>query len=533
MILLLLALGIFAASFVTLGMDDGQTDSDLQDDPINDQTDQTDQGTQNGSEGDDEIVDSQQNDIINGTDGDDRLAGGLYGNHTIYGGDGNDVLLGGTTIKDATSEAGENHLFGEGGDDQLSLLTWKTSTADGGSGNDRIRFITDATVTGGEGEDQFIQLYSSSGRATALYAFPAVPHTVSINTITDFNPAEDKIVFEIVDPSELQELPTVTFQSNADGDAVVSVDGAEFLIVKGAGATLTMNDIEFLNSKTQQAFNFDDSDETIDAVDYISNPNYYEGARVIALGGNDIVNGSANGDFIFGGAGNDQLFGNDGNDELYAGHGDDTLSGGDGTDTLYGQLGNDTISGGAGNDYIDGGNGDDILNGNDGNDRIGLFDSELYYHGLLPSGVGSGGNDILNGGAGDDTLEDQRGNNTLNGGDGNDILLVANGENVLNGDAGNDILKVYHSTATLTGGDGDDEFIFFLYNLDQDQGISTITDYSAGDTIRISGNSASDTITIAITTSDNGQDAFLIVNDQHLVTITGAGGTLQASDIIR
>lgn len=85
-----------------------------------------------------------------------------------------------------------------------------------------------------------------------------------------------------------------------------------------------------------------------------------------ALGGNDIVYGSAWYDIIEGGSG------------------DDTLYGYGGDDALIGQNGNDTLYGGAGDDFLHGGSGDagaDVLDGGAGFDRLhGGFGDDLYIH---------------------------------------------------------------------------------------------------------------------------------------------------------
>lgn len=57
---------------------------------------------------------------------------------------------------------------------------------------------------------------------------------------------------------------------------------------------------------------------------------------VRALGGNDLVNGSADDDYILGGDGTDELWGNNGDDNLQGDAGDDCLNGGNGEDTLSG-----------------------------------------------------------------------------------------------------------------------------------------------------------------------------------------------------
>ena len=82
-------------------------------------------------------------------------------------------------------------------------------------------------------------------------------------------------------------------------------------------------------------------------------------------------------------------------------------------------------------------------------------------------------NDTLYGGNGNDSINGGTGNDKLYGDSGNDTLLGGNGKDTLTGGKGNDI---------LTGGNGDDVFSFTTGD-----GNDTITDYSSGDLIKISG----------------------------------------------
>ncbi len=90
---------------------------------------------------------------------------------------------------------------------------------------------------------------------------------------------------------------------------------------------------------------------------------------ILALSGDDSINGSSVNDLIFGGRGEDDLLGNDGNDSLSGnkdtdfldgGLGDDILRGGKGTDLLVGGEGNDTLIGDAGVGIYQGGLGSDV-----------------------------------------------------------------------------------------------------------------------------------------------------------------------------
>ncbi len=90
---------------------------------------------------------------------------------------------------------------------------------------------------------------------------------------------------------------------------------------------------------------------------------------ILALSGDDNINGSSVNDLILGGRGKDNLLGNGGNDSLSGnkdtdfldgGSGDDILRGGKGTDLLVGGEGNDTLIGDAGVGIYQGGFGSDV-----------------------------------------------------------------------------------------------------------------------------------------------------------------------------
>ncbi|NEU83078.1 DUF4347 domain-containing protein [Nostoc sp. UIC 10630] len=99
-------------------------------------------------------------DFINGQGGNDRIDG-KSGNDLLRGGEGNDTLLGSLGNDSLLGGAGNDSLLGGAGNDILI----------GGSGSDNL--------TGGSGYDQFIYQTLSD----------------SDDTITDFDPSQDKLVF--------------------------------------------------------------------------------------------------------------------------------------------------------------------------------------------------------------------------------------------------------------------------------------------------------------------------------------------------
>lgn len=140
------------------------------------------------------------NDTLKGYNGDDTLSGDS-GNDKLYGGNGNDTLHGGSGMDTLYGEAGNDILFGGTGSDTLT----------GGAGNDRFMFD---------------------------------PSTASIDTITDFNPAEDTLDFSKLltsyDPltSAIADFVQIT-DGGADSIVKVDIDGAANGINWVQVATLT------------------------------------------------------------------------------------------------------------------------------------------------------------------------------------------------------------------------------------------------------------------------------------------------------
>lgn len=114
-----------------------------------------------------------------------------------------------------------------------------------------------------------------------------------------------------------------------------------------------------------------------------------------------------------------------------------------------------------------------ILNGTTGDDKL--------TGGLSADTIsGLGGNDTISGRAGNDKLDGGAGNDVIDGGGGSDTILGGDGIDWLAGGRGNDV---------LSGGAGNDVFVFASGDR-QD----IITDFAAGDAVKISGYSAAQTV---------------------------------------
>lgn len=172
----------------------------------------------------------------------------------------------------------------------------------------------------------------------------------------------------------------------------------------------------------------------------------------------------------------------------------------------------DNWEGTSGPDKVDGLGGNDTFDGKGGDDKI----------------WGGDGNDTINGGSGDDKLIGGAGNDTMNGGSGDDRITANNGDDTVDGGSGNDlaILSGNRADATVTeNADGS-------YTIVTAAGTVTISNV---ETVRFAdGDVAVDDlippvgVTKDLTTGTDTITDLTAQND----TITGAAGTVQATDII-
>ena len=341
----------------------------------------------------------------------------------LYGGAGNDTLIGGSGNDHLNGELGDDVIYGGNGNDEL-IGDFGDDTLHGEAGNDLLRGREGADVlSGGLGND--IALWRSGHESDIFNGGLGV--------------------------DELQVIAS-------NGNDVIHLSAAgRALRVDLEGRTLTVNGFE--RAKIEGRLG-DDLITTDGLVGFASDyPTYELNNFEFTLMGNDgqdTINASAAVDgfvgfLIDGGPGNDLLslpfapleaIGT----SIHA----NSAFGGAGDDTITGGLGNETINGGAGNDSLSGAGGADILLGHDGNDTIdgGTGADQVFGH---------AGDDVLNGNDGDDTLDGGDGNDRLTGGESNDMLYGRAGHDIVTGNAGNDILFGESGSDTLDGGAGFDQ----------------------------------------------------------------------------
>jgi Ca2+-binding RTX toxin-like protein len=371
-----------------------------------------------GGDGNDTLIGGSGNGMLFGGAGNDILMG-MGGNDMLFGGDGNDTLIGGP---------GDDQVFGQGGNDRI---IWNP-----GDGSDLIE--------GGDGIDT-VEVNGSNAAETF--------------TVT---PNGTRVRFDRTDPAPF------TLDIGTSENLVVNMNGGDdtFVGSNGLAGLISL---------------------TVDG-----------GA------GNDRITGGDGNDTLIGGDGNDTLIGGRGNDVLIGGAGDDTFvwNPGDGSDIVEGQGGHDTLqfNGSNANENIDlSANGSRLrlfrdvgnvtmdVNGVEqvnvaalgGADTItvndlsgtGVTGVNIDLAATPGSGVGDGQPDtvIVNGTAGNDTI-------AVVGGAGNVAVLglaarvhitgaeAANDRLIINALGGDDVVDASGLAAgaiqlTEDGGDGDDVLI--------------------------------------------------------------------------
>ena len=465
---------------------------------------------------------------IFGQGGNDALSlnevNGALPKANLFGGAGNDTLIGGSGADQLFGQAGNDLLLGKGGFDFLF----------GGADNDQL--------TGGDGDDQ---VFGESGN--------------------------DRMIWNPGDDTDLNEGGT-----GIDTVEVNGGNGAEVFTVTANGTRVRFDRLTpapfALDIGTSESLvvNMNGGDDAFSATGNLATL-----IQITVDGGtgNDTILGSNGADQLLGGDGNDFIDGQQGNDVALMGAGDDIFQWdpGDGSDVVEGQDGTDamlfngsaigeifdvaanggrvrftrnigsivmdlndvesidlntlggadlvTVNDLSGTDLVQlnvnlagvlGGTAGDgqadtvIVNGTNGNDIIDLFGSgtSVAVVGLpvlvnLTNTEGAndtlvvnalGGNDgltastlvsgivrlTLDGGTGNDTILGSRGADRLLGGDGNDFIDGQQGDDLVLMGTGNDIFQwdPGDGSDVVEGQDGTDTMLFFGANINENIDIS-------------------------------------------------------------
>src|SRR5262245_31367451 len=237
---------------------------------------------------------------VSGLDGNDTItldeANGALPAAQLFGGNGNDTLIGGSGADMLFGQAGNDTLLGKGGNDFLF----------GGADDDPL--------TGGDGDDQ---VFGESGNDRMIW---------NPGDDTDLNEGGDGIDTVEVNGGNGSEVFTAT--PNGTRVRFDRLDPAPFTIDIGTSENLVVN----MNGG-------DDTFTGSNGLATLINLTVDGGA------GNDTITGGDGDDLLLGGDGNDTIIGGRGNDTARMGAGDDTFvwNPGDGSDTVEGQDGIDTL----------------------------------------------------------------------------------------------------------------------------------------------------------------------------------------------
>ena len=393
-----------------------------------------------GADGNDTLIGSVNDNILNGGSGNDTLNGaagndtliGEYGDDTLEGGAGNDTLWGGydypggpDTGSDTASYAGATagvtvnlslggaqNTVGAGTDTLYGIENLAggafNDTLTGTDGDNRLSGAAgNDTLNGGIGNDT---LDGGTGNDTLNGA-------VGNDTLTAGD-GDDTLNGVVGDD---------TLTGGAGNDALNAGDGNDLL----AGG---------LGNDTLSGGNNIDTASYADATAAVTVNLANLAAQNTGGAGTDTLSGIEN---LAGGAFGDTLTGDGNANTLDGAAGNDTLNGAGGIDTLAGGLGDDSLSGGDGNDLLTGGLGNDTLNG--GNN----IDTASYADATAAVTVNLGNLAAQNtGGAGTDTLS---GIENLRGGNSGDTLTGNGSDNVIEGGWGYNTLD--GGANTVSGGD--------------------------------------------------------------------------------
>lgn len=430
----------------------------------------------------------------------------------LYGGDGNDTLVG---------LGGSTNIYGGQGNDVVQVFV-----PAGLSGNEPVFTYL---ISGGEGFD-----------------------TLKINNLTSWD-IDLSVSYGNLDISGIEgmigssgndtltgDAGNNTFEGLGGHDRFEAGDGADLMIhssgvdtfLGGGGAdTLDMSRLGsavFVNLAL--AFGTARTNDTATAIggvfrNLVHAPDV-DVENIIGTDFNDRVLGNSSRNVLDGGLGADTLEGEDGDDVLvYSGGGFDRWIGGAGADTgsfatfgfainvslgrigasvfhrggadvlsgtmvsmveistvenvigtvfadlivgdaadnrIWGNGGNDRLNALGGNDSIYGGDASDDILGGTGNDSIIGGMTEADVGDLINAGTGNdtvfgaGGNDTIQGLAGHDNLQGDTGNDSVEGDAGNDSLYGGRGADLLAGGLDDDRLGGGDGEDTASGGDGND-----------------------------------------------------------------------------
>ena len=432
---------------------------------------------------------------ITGGDGDDTIYAIGQGVNRIYGGAGNDTLIGGS---------GVNYLDGGAGADTLNgwfspntFATYADATV-----GVTVNLLNPSLNTGDAAGDVYVNVFDVYGSnfadtITADNSGDLIYGGAGNDTITG-GAGVDHLYGQAGDDRLIAGTGTSYLDGGAGADALIGSAGhASFASYVDAAVGLTVNLL------TPSANTGDAAGDT-----YV---NIHE---------------------VYGSNFADNLTADNAGDVIYGGAGKDTITGGTGIDRLYGQAGDDTLIAGPGTSYLDGGAGADALIGSAGHPSIASYvdaAAGLTINLLNPSlSTGDAAGDTyvnvhdVYGSNFADTITADNADDVLYGSAGNDTIIGGAGVDHLYGQAGDDTLIAGTGTSYLDGGAGADALI----GLPGDASFASYLDATAGVTVNL--------LTPSANTGDAAGDTYTNIHDVYgsnaadKITADNAGDVIYA-----
>ncbi len=340
-----------------------------------------------GEDGDDILLGCEANDTINAGEGNNTvlgdygwitLTGGVftriqttdaeYGNSdTIDTGAGYDIILGGAAGDIIRAGDGNNVVLGDFGWITMDsgLFTRIETTDEQYGGSDSITTENgDDIILGGAAGDT---IYAGEGNDIILGDLGEIGLTdgiISLIETIDVPHGGDDFIFGMAGSDIIiGGSGTDTIEGDAGDDLIF---GDNVKLAAGTGSNVAYTRYRMLTGDTI----YDADDNALIGTDpqaYIGMAPFWSGYEITL--NND---GMVGDDVLFGGDGDDMIFGQSGLDTIYGGNNDDYIEGGCGNDTIYGDLGQDDIIGGNSNmfglSYTDRQDGGDTIYGGEGTD---------------------------------------------------------------------------------------------------------------------------------------------------------------------
>jgi Ca2+-binding RTX toxin-like protein len=269
-------------------------------------------------------------DII-GSSGDDKFDVSAYTgvSHTLYGLDGNDVLIGGDMADTIYGGAGQDSIWGNAGNDVIYLaITGTGSTALAGTASDAAGAGTlSYSVTANGVTFSASNLYNiANGGAGADTIVGGDGNDLFISGLNEYSDGTRSDTFVGGAGNDVLDLSAQTI--------ALKVDMTGGYATSGGSDVARFSDIEvILTGSGDDDITGSSGADTIYAGNGVN--------TVTAGGGNDIIRTGSGNDIIYAGQGSDTVWAGAGDDKIWANI--NTSSANGGSDTLFGGAGNDSL----------------------------------------------------------------------------------------------------------------------------------------------------------------------------------------------